>query len=406
MSIYRRWPSVHATPVEVSDPAHLLRHLINVGVVAAVLSLAPVTRATGIPPATVFALVGSHLLWTVCVMFVIRPSAASAARFHVALAGTIVLNTSIVIAFSVLGGEPRTPLWMLPVMYACFNGSMQSLEPSLGVLLIHVAMPLLAIPVLLARGADTGWSVVAPVLCSAASAVAFNHLAQVSAGWRSHRRENDALLAELRARLDEDGRARLARDVHDGLGSSLAFVGLYGDLIERHADRPDELRAIAAMVRDAACDGGTELASLIAAITPDATALDAIVSIMVDHAQRAALSSGIMIDIRTLRGGTQLLEGSSRLALVRVFQESLNNALRHGNAKQVTVEVAVDVATIGIDITDDGKGFDAAAVPRGRGLDGMRARAFELGGELTVSTAPGHGARIRMTLPRTGRARA
>lgn len=384
----------------MNDPATFARHLFNVSLVAAVLSIPQVTRATGISALTVISIVAVHILWTYAVWFVIRPSASSPVRFHVALAGSVVINTSICVAFAVLGTDPRTPLWMLPVMYACFNGASQEQEPSVGVLMIHVVTPLLAIPLLLARGKDPGWSIAAPLLCSAISAVGYNYLAQMSAGWREHRRQNDMALAMLREKLDTDDRARLARELHDGLGSSLAFVGLYGDLIEQHAERPDELRVIAAMVRDAAREGDADLRALIRAVTPDGITVDLLAAAFVELGLRASGPTGATIDVSVHRGGTLELEGTLRLALVRVFQESLNNALRHGAAKRVRVDIAAGSLEVEIKITDDGIGFDPAHVEAGHGLSGMRARATELGGSFTLTTAPRAGTEIRVTFPR------
>lgn len=391
---------MQATPLEVSDPATFAHHVLQVSVITVVLCLPAVTRATGIPAPLVVAIIGAHLAWTAAVAFGLRPSLATPARFHVALAGSVVLNTSIVIAFPALSGDARSPLWMIGVMYACFNGSSQEMEPSVGVLLIHILAPLVAIPVLLAQGATGGWVIGAPLLCSAVSATAYNQMAQVSAIERQARQANADALAALRTKLEQDDRARLARDLHDSVGSSLAVVGLYGDLIERHAEQPDQLRAIAGMVREAADEGAVELAALMGAIMPASADVDGVVATLIENGRRAARSSGATIDVRVLRGGSALLDGTTRLALVRVFQESLHNALEHGAGKHVNVTVAADDDRVSIEISDDGVGFVIADAPPGRGLSGMRARAADLGGTFSVTATPSAGTTIGVTLPR------
>ncbi len=369
---------------------------------SAVLCLPPVTRAIGITAPVVLAIIGVHMAWTLAVMLVICPSTISTPiRFHIGLAGSLVINAAITVAFPALGGDPRSPLWMIAVMYACFSGTMQEIEPSIGVLLIHALMPLIAIPILLVEGATGGWVFGAPLLCSVVSATGYNHLAQASASERQARRDNDTRMAELRMKLEEDERARLARDIHDSLGSSLAVVGLYGDLIERHATRPDQLRAIAGMVAEAANEGSLELSALIGAIMPASADIDGIVATLADTGRRAAHSSGAIIDFRVLRGGTVELDGAVRLALVRVFQESLHNAIEHGAVTYVDVSFAGDDQRVSLEIADDGSGFDVTTATVGSGLRGMRARAVELGGMFSVTSAPGAGTRVAVTLPRT-----
>lgn len=398
---YCWWPAFHPTPLEVNDLRLLPRQLLSVALVTGGLCLPPVTRATGVRPSWVVALVSAHLAWFLLSVFVINPNAKPTRRgFHISFAGAALLNTAIVVAIPTLGGEPRTPLWMLAAMYACFNGAIQEIEPSIGVLAIHVVMPLAAIPLLLHHGADPTWSVVAPLLCSAVSALGYNYLAQISARWLEQRRHQAQVLATLRSELDELEQRRIARDLHDSLGSSLAIVALYGDLIDRHVDRPNELRAVASMVRDAAGAGMEELSALLGAMTPSAIDLDGLSASISETARRMTDASGANIDVRVTRGGDTRLAGAAKLALVRISQEALNNALRHGQARRVDIRFAIDDDIVTLEIVDDGSGFSFDDVSHGRGLGGMRARATELGGSCSVTSSPGSGTRVRVSLPR------
>lgn len=398
---YRWWPAFHPTPLEVSDVRALPRLFLSVGLVTGALCLPPVTRATGVRPSWVIALISAHLAWALLTAFVINPvRKTTPRRFHISLAGAVLLNSAIVVAIPTLGGEPRTPLWMIAAMYACFNGAIQEIEPSIGVLAIHVVMPLAAIPFLLQQGADPTWSVVAPLLCSAVSVVGYNHLAHVSARWLEHRRQQARALAALRSDLQEHEQIRIARDLHDSVGSNLAIVGLYGDLIERHVDRPDDLRAVASMVRDAASAGIEEFSALLSAMTPAAIDLDGLAASVSETARRATQASGAIVDVRVVRGGDTKLAGAVRLALVRISQEALNNALRHGQAQRVDICFATDHDIVTLEVADHGSGFSIQDVSHGRGLVGMRARASELGGNFSVSSSPGSGSRVSVSLPR------
>jgi signal transduction histidine kinase len=400
LRVYRWWPALHAKPIELEDRATLARHLTHVAIIAGGLCLPPVTRATGISPASVLAIILVHVAWMVVLTFVISPSRKpTPIRFHVALAGSVLVNAAICVAFPVLGGDPKSPLWMLPVMYACFNGGIQELAPSRGILLVHSVMPLVGIPVFLAGGVEPGWSIAAPLLCSAVSALGYDYLALMSARFREMRQAQAEALASVRARLEEEASTRLARDLHDALGSSLAIVGLYGDLIERHVNRPDQLRAIAAMVREAARAGTDELGALMGAMRPPTEDVDGLVDVMTDMARRASEASGITIAIRVMRGGSVRLDGPVRLALVRVFQEAVHNSLQHARAERVDVCFAANDVAVSLELTDDGIGFLPSDVPSGRGLRGMSARASELGGTFLLAAAPGSGTRVSFELP-------
>jgi signal transduction histidine kinase len=87
-----------------------------------------------------------------------------------------------------------------------------------------------------------------------------------------------------------------------------------------------------------------------------------------------------------------------RMILVRnaflIYKEALNNAVRHGRATLVTIELREQASRLTLRVEDDGIGFDEAAVRAGHGLDSMRRRAAETGGHLAIEKAGGGGTRI------------
>jgi signal transduction histidine kinase len=113
--------------------------------------------------------------------------------------------------------------------------------------------------------------------------------------------------------------------------------------------------------------------------------------------------SGISVDLRMdflVRGGGEAGRLVPQLedTIYRVVQESLNNAIRHGDAKRAIVEVFEDDGEITVRISDDGSGFDPDAPRTGHGLTGMRERIALAGGELKVSSNSG-GSTIRARVP-------
>lgn len=98
----------------------------------------------------------------------------------------------------------------------------------------------------------------------------------------------------------------------------------------------------------------------------------------------------------------EYLSPETGLAVVRIVQEAVNNAVRHGNARNVTVRVAAAARAIELAVSDDGRGFDPAQPPRGgapqRGLAAMRHRARQLGGLLAIESGAA-GTSVRLSLP-------
>ena len=89
-----------------------------------------------------------------------------------------------------------------------------------------------------------------------------------------------------------------------------------------------------------------------------------------------------------------------RRDLFLIFKEAINNAARHSQSHQVTIEFRVDPRLLALRITDDGTGFDLNADDDGHGLENMRQRAAELGGELKIDTGAGKGTIIDLKVPR------
>ena len=90
------------------------------------------------------------------------------------------------------------------------------------------------------------------------------------------------------------------------------------------------------------------------------------------------------------------------IAAFRIVQEALTNVARHAHVDRVTVRVWSDGRALGIQVVDDGVGFDAEATPTNAassGLTGLRERAALLDGQLTIESTPGHGTRLTAELP-------
>ncbi|MGH2518561.1 MAG: histidine kinase N-terminal 7TM domain-containing protein, partial [Chloroflexota bacterium] len=97
--------------------------------------------------------------------------------------------------------------------------------------------------------------------------------------------------------------------------------------------------------------------------------------------------------------GSEQLDENVRLALYRVVEEALTNAVKHAQARVLNIRLDVADGVLGLSIEDDGRGFDSAAPSDGFGLSGMAARVEQLGGTLRLQSALGQGTRISAAVP-------
>jgi signal transduction histidine kinase len=188
-----------------------------------------------------------------------------------------------------------------------------------------------------------------------------------------------------------DQRRRIARDLHDGLAQELAFVVARSRVLARRAD-DDELWSVC-WAAERALD---ESRRAIAALTSDD---DEALHIALAHTAEAV--AGRLGTAVTLELDERIeVPGETKEALLRIAREAITNAARHGAATRVHVRLSAE-DTVRMRVSDNGRGFDAAATPApGRlGLTGMRERAAALGGELTVSSRGAGGTDVEVVLP-------
>jgi signal transduction histidine kinase len=189
----------------------------------------------------------------------------------------------------------------------------------------------------------------------------------------------------------EDERRRLRRDLHDGVGPSLAGIAMQLDgLAGRLAEHPD----LAARVEAARDDLRRTVGSvrrMVDGLRPpalDDMGLDGALRQLVDRYEgRASLRCDVPPD----------LPAAVESAAYLITAEALTNAMRHSGCGHCQVELGPDAPWLVITVADDGEGIPESA-PRGVGLTSMRDRAAEVGGLLEVTTTA-HGTVVRAHLP-------
>ncbi|GAA0206474.1 sensor histidine kinase [Corynebacterium riegelii] len=209
-------------------------------------------------------------------------------------------------------------------------------------------------------------------------------------------------------------RERLAHEIHDTVAQNLSSIQMLLHAAERDLGNLDvaeeeleqPLRRMEA-ARRAASNNLAETRAMIAALTPaglrEASISEALERIAADFAH----ASDMDIQVET-HGEPQKLPMRVEAGLLRIAQGAVSNAVQHSGASRVRVTLTHEPEEIRLDVVDNGVGFDVAAQagkPAGLGhlgLDAMRSRAAELGGELTIESAPGGPTAISVAVPVDG----
>jgi len=209
--------------------------------------------------------------------------------------------------------------------------------------------------------------------------------------------EANAALRNLNERLDAEAR-RIAHALHDEAGQLLAALYLAVDEIARDAtptmqERLEELRTLLNEVYE-------QLRRLAHELRPPMLDELGLVPTIEYLAEGMAKRTGLSI---TVEGSTgERLAPPVEIALYRIVQGALTNVTKHARARGAHVEFQRRDGTLTCHVRDDGAGFDPAASEnraRGLGLVGMRERLEALGGELLISSAPGHGTVLTARIP-------
>jgi signal transduction histidine kinase len=194
----------------------------------------------------------------------------------------------------------------------------------------------------------------------------------------------------------EEERRRLRRDLHDGLGPTLASLLLQAetahDLIRTD---PGESEALLAGLIDQLAAATSDIRRLVYNLRPPA--LDDLGLLGAIRAQARQYGYASLQLHLQLPDALPPLPAAVEVGAYRIVQEALTNVVRHANARCCTVRLAVGAA-LEVDITDDGDGLPGA-VQAGVGLASLRERAAELGGSCDVEPGPAGGVRVRARLP-------
>ena len=215
--------------------------------------------------------------------------------------------------------------------------------------------------------------------------------------------------AELAAAHHEGGvlaeRERLAREVHDTLAQGYTSIVVLAQSAAASVDAdPAATRERLALIEEVARDNLQEARAVVAAFRPVALDGSTLVEALERLADRFGRETGVTARVDTAALGEGLaLRRDEEIVLLRGAQEALTNVRRHAGASSVVIRLSLVADGAGgrqvsVHVEDDGVGFDPSSA-RGAGLEGLRGRVAQVGGEVDVASAPGEGTRVTVRVP-------
>ncbi|PYP55410.1 MAG: hypothetical protein DMD44_15185 [Gemmatimonadetes bacterium] len=217
-----------------------------------------------------------------------------------------------------------------------------------------------------------------------------------------HRAQLRGLAARLEAAREAE-RARIAREIHDELGQALTALKI--DLLwlkkRMPGSSPDLTRKLEDMtaIIDSTAQGIQRVAAELRPSVLDELGLRAAIEW---EAREFATRTGIECRVE-LPKGQPALDASRATAVFRIFQEALTNVARHAAANHVIVRLGLTPNALELTVQDNGRGIREGALhdSRSLGLLGMRERAENFHGNVTVAGNPGAGTTLTLTMPRS-----
>lgn len=211
----------------------------------------------------------------------------------------------------------------------------------------------------------------------------------------------DQELLRTQLEIQEQTLKTISEEIHDNIGQALSLAKL--KLNTLHYDEPELLKEKITDTRELVSKAIRDLRDLSRSLNTDN-----ISAIGIGKALEQELEllhrSGFQTSI-SVQGSTRKQDPQRELILFRIVQEALNNIIKHAEASRIQVSLQYDTTALLLEVTDNGKGTDPALLEPGStggkslGLRNMHNRARMIGGTCTISSRPGTGTTVTLTLP-------
>jgi signal transduction histidine kinase len=197
-------------------------------------------------------------------------------------------------------------------------------------------------------------------------------------------------------------RTKIARDLHDDMGSALSSININSKMALQNADENTIVKNYLQNIRDNSGNMLESMSDIVWAINPDNDTMEKLVIRMKEFSAEILEPLNITY---SFNGEMQLeqvkVDLNKRKNLYLVFKEAINNAAKYSNCTEVAIQLETDERNICLFVRDNGKGFNLEQARAGNGLRNMHERARAVRANLEIDSSPGNGTSVHLKLPIT-----
>jgi signal transduction histidine kinase len=208
--------------------------------------------------------------------------------------------------------------------------------------------------------------------------------------------------AEHETALERE-RARIARDIHDDLGSRLTKIVLLSGLANRDTAAPEKMAERVADISETAQQLVKSLEETVWTVNPRNDTLPHLISYIGQFAVKFLRTAEIVCDLDVPDDPPTLpVSADLRHHLLLAMKEALTNVVRHSGATRVMLGVKLTATMLELRLEDNGRGFTAVSTDADAdGLRNMQQRMIQIGGRFDIQSGPAGGTRVSLVLPRS-----
>ncbi|QHI35956.1 Oxygen sensor histidine kinase NreB [Kordia antarctica] len=198
----------------------------------------------------------------------------------------------------------------------------------------------------------------------------------------------------------EDVRQRIAKDLHDSIGSTLSMLKLHFEIVE---EKMEELKTTsykeynkATQLLDKACEDVRKISRKM-----DSGVLGSfgLLAALKDLKQTLESSNRLSVEL-SIDGFDERLNSTIEITIYRIIQELVSNILKYAKAEIITIQLIQSKKQLQVAVEDDGVGFNVEENQgKGLGIKNIQTRVASLGGTLVIDSTPGKGAYIHIVIP-------
>lgn len=203
-------------------------------------------------------------------------------------------------------------------------------------------------------------------------------------------------LLQTQLEVQQQTMQHIGREIHDNVGQQLTLAYLYTQQINAATEPGINVQHIATIINDSL----TELRNLSRGLVDTHTIASSDLATLIKSECLKIKASGLCDINITVSPGLRELSPAVKIFMLRIFQEFVQNSIKHSGCSLLTVELSQLEKGIQLVSEDNGKGFQADEHhASGAGMTNMKRRAEIIGGTFTLESAPDNGTRMRLFIP-------